>query len=463
MSEKTKIKIGLEIHGYIKTDSNKKLFCNCKTEHNADPNTNICPVCTSQPGSKPMCTNSEALNKVIAISLMLGCKINQRMLFQRKHYSWPDLPSGYQKTISGAFSKPVGINGNFLNIGISDVHLEEDPARWDPVTGKVDYNRSGTPLVEIVTEPDFKDISELRDWLKNLVTTLSYIDAWDKEAGIKSDVNVSIAPKYDRVEIKNVNSFTSIIKAAEYEVERQLEVTSSGKKVAQETRAWDDSSQTTKFMRSKENAQDYMFIPDPDLPVMNVSDKLIKELQSKLPELPSVKKERYLNKLKLDKDDAYVMSSNIYLAEIFEEALAKKIKPNIAVRWLRRELLRVANFQKKDIDELPLTKKNLVDLMLLVSENKITDKVGQKIIEELAQKSFDVNDYVKKNNLETVSDSGAIEKFCQEAINENPNAISDYKAGKENALNFLMGQVMRKSRGQASPATVIPLLKKLIK
>ena len=179
------IKIGLEIHGYIKTKSEKKLFCNCDVTHEEKPNTHICPVCTAQPGCKPMAPNREAIDKIIAIGLMLGCKINQRMLFQRKHYSWPDLPSGYQKTISGSFAEPVGVKGNFLDIGITDVHLEEDPARWDPVTGCVDYNRSGFPLVEIVTDPDFRSIDELRDWLKNLVTTLSYINAIDKESGIK--------------------------------------------------------------------------------------------------------------------------------------------------------------------------------------------------------------------------------------------------------------------------------------
>ncbi|MFP4111618.1 MAG: Asp-tRNA(Asn)/Glu-tRNA(Gln) amidotransferase subunit GatB [Candidatus Woesearchaeota archaeon] len=459
----TKIKIGLEIHGYINTDSKRKLFCNCKTDQTSEANTNICPVCTSQPGSKPMLPNNEALKKIIAISLMLGCKVNQRLIFQRKHYSWPDLPSGYQKTISGAYSHPVGINGNFLDIGISDVHLEEDPAKWDPVTGCVDYNRSGYPLVEIVTEPDFRSVDELREWLKNLVTTLSYIKAIDKDSGIKSDVNVSIEPKYKRVEIKNVNSFSSIVSAAEYEVERQKEVVDKGEDVKQETRTWDEKTGKTLFMRSKENAADYMFIPEPDLPVISIENNTIKDITKILPELPSIKKERYEKKHNLKKEDAYVISSNIYLAEIFEEAIKNKIDPKIAVRWLRRELLRVANFQKKDIDELPITNENMINLMNLIKDNKITEKVAQKIIEKLSQKTFDVKEYVKKNNLETVSDSGEIEKFCKEAIDENPNAITDYKNGKENALNFLMGQVMRKSRGKASPNTVIPLLKKLIK
>lgn len=457
-----KIKVGLEIHGYIKVDSGRKLFCDCKLSHDTSPNTNICPICTSQPGSKPKLPNKEAMDKILKIGLMLDCRINEDMLFQRKHYSWPDLPSGYQRTISGAFSNPVGVKGNFLGIGITDVHLEEDPARWDPVSGCVDYNRSGFPLIEIVTEPDFTSIDELRDWLKNLVTTLSYIDAIDKEAGIKSDVNVSISPRYQRVEIKNVNSFTSIVKSAEYEVERQQELIASGKEIKQETRAWDDTSETTKFMRSKENAQDYMFIPEPDLPVININKKTVEEIKKTLPEKPHEKKERYIKKLKLEEEDAKVISSNIYLAEFFEEAIKKDIKPKIAVRWCKRELLRVSNYNKKDIEELPLTKDNLIELMSLVQEQKITDKIGQKLIERLSDKSFDVKKYVKDNNLETVSDTGEIERLCKEAIEENPAAIKDYKAGKENALNFLMGQVMRKSRGKASPPEVIKLLKRLI-
>jgi aspartyl-tRNA(Asn)/glutamyl-tRNA(Gln) amidotransferase subunit B len=458
-----KIKIGLEIHGYIKTDSTKKLFCNCNISHEEEPNTNICPVCTAQPGSKPMAPNKEAIDKIVAIGLMLGCKINQKMLFQRKHYSWPDLPTGYQKTISGSFAEPVGVNGNFLDIGITDVHLEEDPARWDPVSGCVDYNRSGFPLVEIVTDPDFTSIDQLRDWLKNLVTTLSYIDAIDKEAGIKSDVNVSIEPKYQRVEVKNVNSYSSIVSSAEYEVQRQLELVNKGLDVKQETRTWDDESQTTKFMRSKENAQDYMFIPDPDLPIIKISTQEIEKIAKSLPEKPFEKKERFVKSLKIEEDDASVISSNIYLAETFEEAIKNKVEPKLAVRWVRRELLRVANFQKKEIEDLPITKNNLIDIMTLIQEKKITEKVGQKIIEELSVNTFDVKTYVKDNKLEAVSDSSALENFCKEAISENPKAIEDFKSGKESALNFLLGQVMRKSRGQAVPNDVIPMLKKLLK
>jgi aspartyl-tRNA(Asn)/glutamyl-tRNA(Gln) amidotransferase subunit B len=341
--------------------------------------------------------------------------------------------------------------------------VSEDPARWDPITGCVDYNRSGFPLVEIVTEPDFKSINELRSWLTNLVTTLSYINALDKEAGIKSDVNISVAPKFQRVEIKNVNSFTSIIMAAEYEVERQEKLEKEGKVILQETRAWDDSSETTKFMRSKENAQDYMFIPDPDLPMIKIEDSLIDSIQKILPEKPHEKKERYIKKLKLDNEDAYVLSSNIYLAEIFEDALKHKIEPRIAVRWLRRELLRVANYQKKDIEELPVTKENLLDLMSLVQEKKITDNVAQKIIEQLSEKSFNVKKHIKDMKLEAVSDTGELERLCRQAIDENPKAVADYLGGKEQALNFVMGRVMRKSGGKATPNTVIGLLKKIIK
>ncbi|MBN2454414.1 Asp-tRNA(Asn)/Glu-tRNA(Gln) amidotransferase GatCAB subunit B, partial [Candidatus Woesearchaeota archaeon] len=271
------IKVGLEIHGYLAVENRTKLFCEDKIELNAEPNTNICPICTGMPGSKPMLPNRQAVEKIVAIAAMLNCRINRRLLFQRKHYSWPDMPTGFQRTMSGSYSVPVGEEGDFLGIGISDVHLEEDPARWDPETGCVDYNRSGQPLVEIVTKPDFKSAAEVREWLKKLMTTLSYIKAIDPEAGVKSDVNVSVGPAFNRVEVKNVNSFRSIVKAIEYEIMRQQAELKDGKKISQQTRAWNEKAETTAFMRSKEQAMDYMFIPEPDLPVVKLEQKQVKE------------------------------------------------------------------------------------------------------------------------------------------------------------------------------------------
>ncbi|HLD55297.1 MAG TPA: Asp-tRNA(Asn)/Glu-tRNA(Gln) amidotransferase GatCAB subunit B, partial [Candidatus Nanoarchaeia archaeon] len=250
------VKIGLEIHGYLV--ANEKLFCKCKAEHglkNSKPNMNICPICTGQPGAKPLLPNKEAINKVIQIALILGCKINNELVFQRKHYSWPDLPKGYQTTISGPHAKPVGEHGKFLGIGITEAHLEEDPAAWNPKTGEIDYNRSGFPLVEIVTEPDFTSSEQVVDWLKQLIATLGYIKAIDKKMGIKSDVNVSIEGGA-RIEVKNVNSINNIKNTIEHEIERQ---TKNLPKV-QETRRYDETKGITTLMRTKEQAQDYRFI-----------------------------------------------------------------------------------------------------------------------------------------------------------------------------------------------------------
>ncbi len=456
------IKVGLEVHGYLKMNSKAKLFCNCKIGE-AQANRNICPTCTSMPGSKPMAPNREAVDRIISIAGMLGCRINSRLLFQRKHYDWPDLPSGYQRTMSGSYSVPVGEEGSFLGIGIADVHLEEDPARWDPVSGNVDYNRSGFPLVEIVTKPEFKSAVEVREWLKKLMTTLSYIEAIDADVGVKSDVNVSISPKFERVEIKNVNSFRSIIQAIEYEVRRQEKEVKDGKPIPQQTRAWDDSAGVTIFMRSKESAMDYMFIPEPDLPAVILDERWIKSIISMLPEKPAEKIERYIKKMKIDKVDAEVLSSDILLAEKFEKVVAKKIDPVLAARWFRRELLRVLNYNKKELNELEADENHIAQLLKLVAEKKVTDETAKRLLEKLVEKPFDVEKYVREEELVAVSDKSELEKYCKEAIEENKKAVDDYNAGNEKALNFIVGSVMRKSKGKATPQQVNEILKRMIK
>ncbi|MBW3011634.1 Asp-tRNA(Asn)/Glu-tRNA(Gln) amidotransferase subunit GatB, partial [Candidatus Woesearchaeota archaeon] len=416
-------KIGLEIHGYLMmNETKKKLFCNCKVSTNSGPNTNICPVCTGQPGNKPMLPNKEAVDKIIKCGLMLNCTINHNLLFQRKHYSWPDLPNGFQKTMSGSYAVPVGEKGNFLGIGITEVHLEEDPARWDPVSGKVDYNRCGFPLIEIVTEPDFKSADEVREWIKKLLTALGYVNAIDKEAGIKSDINVSIAPDFKRVEIKNVNSLKSIVRAIEYDIERQQEEPVT----LMHTRAWDEEKGHTIMMRTKETAQDYMFIPEPDLPVVKIDDKYIDAIRHTLPEKPEQKIEKY-TKLGIPKEDAVILSSEILLAELFEK-VANEIDPKLAAKWLRRELLRVLNYSQKEMKDLMIDEKYIIELLSMVQDKTITETTAQKILEELVEKPFSPKEYVKKKGLGAVSGEEELKKFCNEAIKENPKAVEDYKA-----------------------------------
>ena len=440
------LKVGLEIHGYIK--SAKKLFCNCDVVDEATPNTHICPICTGQPGSKPMLTNADALEKAIAIGLMLGCRINENLLFQRKHYSWPDSPNNFQRTMSGSYAVPVGENGTFEGIRITQVHLEEDPARWDPVTGEIDYNRAGTPLIEIVTEPDFTESEQVREWLQKLVTTLSYIKVLNKTAGIKSDVNVSISPDFERVEIKNVNSQSAIVEAIGVESKRQSLEKQAGNNIPMQTRTYDSATKETLFMRSKENAQDYMFIPDPDIPFITITPEFVAQLQESLPETPSVK-EANLKKLGVKDDDAQVLSQEFELIVLFEKLAQKQIPIKTLVTYLRREAVGVANYHKKELADLVFDEVQIGELLTVLSQGKITDQTAREVFQTLLLKPFDVKSYIAEKGLLIIEDSSQLDTWCSETIAEQSKAVADYKSGQENALNFLVGQVMKKSRGTA--------------
>ena len=316
--QKIKGMIGLEIHIYIITK--EKLFCRCKAsrEKGLRPNINICPTCTAQPGAKPMLPNEEAVKQAVRIGLMLGCKINNEMRWQRKHYDWPDLPKGYQNTISGAYAVPIGVNGEFHKIGIWSMHLEEDPAAWEPDTGCVDYNRSGLPLVEIITAPDFINSEQVSEWLKILLHNLSYLKSVDGNAGIKVDVNVNIPKKTERVEIKNLNSIENIARAIDYELERQITEGSE-----RETRRFDKVKGETIRMRGKEEAEDYRFISDPDLQDIVLDPKMIEHLKKSLPESPDKKLEKMIKKFRINDKDAEVLTQHLDIAEFFE-ALANK-------------------------------------------------------------------------------------------------------------------------------------------
>jgi len=459
----TKIMIGLEVHGYIKTK--EKLFCKCKKPSKSDEiNTTICPRCTGQPGSKPMLPNKEALKKVLQLATIFGSDITKKTYFQRKQYSWPDMPVGYQRTCSGNVT-PNGVGGEFMGIGIEEIHLEEDPAAWDPVSGDVNYNRAGVPLAEIVTKPEFKSTEELRAWLKELILVASYIDAIDPEYNIKSDVNVSIEDSgYSRVEIKNVNSFTNIVKCAEAEVRRQKELVAKGEKISQETRRYNEELDTTEFMRGKENADAYMFVPEPDLPNLIIEDSFIEEIKASIPELPQEKREKY-SKFDLTDEDVEVLVSNKYLAELFEYGLNKKLNPKEVGLFLRREILRVLNYNKatfKDLEQKNI-KSEISILLELLSSEKISYTTAQKIIEKLFEEKFDVEEYIKDNNLAQVNDDSLIEELVLKALKEAPKAVEDYKQGNTKSLNFVVGIVMRETKGTAKPQTVNKIMLKKVK
>lgn len=293
------------------------------------------------------------------------------------------------------------------------------------------------------------------------MVTLSYIEAIDPGAGIKADVNLSVAPAYRRVEIKNVNSFRSIVRAIEYESARQLSDIREGTAIEQHTRAWDDDAGKTVFMRSKETAEDYMFIPEPDLPVIEVSPSYLKAIASRLPEKPRKKAERYVKKLHVPEDDANIISSDLRIARLFEE-VAEAVNPALAARWIRRELLRVLNYRQKELEETGLTAKHLTQLLKMLEKRKITDSVAQRIIEGLVEKPFDVEEHVKKERLGAVSDRSEIAALCREAIQENPKAVEDYRKGRKEALHFLVGKVMQKTRGAATPREVGAQLMKIL-
>jgi aspartyl-tRNA(Asn)/glutamyl-tRNA(Gln) amidotransferase subunit B len=453
-----KYKIGLEIHVYI--DTQEKLFCSCPVDPNAQPNTTICPRCTGQPGSKPMLPNKEAIEKVIKAGLMLNCTINNNLVWQRKHYDWPDLPNGYQRTMSGSYAVPVGEHGRFLDIGIRELHLEEDPARWDPAKGTVDYNRSGYPLIEIVTYPDFQDVEGVRDWLKSLMTTLQYVHAVNNNLGVKCDVNVSVAPDFGRVEVKNLNSFKSIVKAISYELDRQTKQIARGRLIEQQTRAWVEREGKTVFMRSKEQALDYRFIPDPDLPVVEVAQSWLREIKKELPEGPQKRAEK-LMKRGVDRENARIIASDLYIADFFDSVTG--IDPVFLSKWIRKELLRVVNLSKKDFNDIGFNYHHLKELVELLEKEEITSEIGRNILEQLIQRDFSPKAYVKEQKLSMIKGKAALEELCKNAIAEKKEAVEDYRRGKEMAINAIVGWVMKETKGTAKPQEVKEIIKKLLK
>jgi len=449
-------KIGLEIHGYIST--NEKLFCTCKSEHglkHSKPNTNICPICTAQPGAKPMLPNKSAVDKAIQIAVILGCKINEKLVWQRKHYDWPDLPKGYQNTISGPYAVPVGIKGKFLKINIKEAHLEEDPAAWNPKTGEIDYNRSGSPLIEIVTEPDFKTPEQVVEWLKQLIATLGYIKAIDKKSGIKADINVSI-PKGARIEMKNINSLKNIKTAIEYEIKRQKKELPK----AQETRMFDENKGTTIKMRSKEQTEDYRFISEPDLPVIKIENSRVNKIESNLPETPHKKLKKLIKKYKINKKSAEVLTKKLEIVEFFEKVI-EKVKPHLAVSWTTGELLRILNYSKKELDEVEINPKHFIELLKLIEKKSITKLKAKEILNKFIPKSFSPKKQAEKHS--KISEKSEIEKVCNQIIKENPKAVQDYKSGKKESLNFLIGQVMKKTNKRADFKTSKDILEKKLK
>lgn len=450
------MKCGLEIHVQLETDS--KLFCDCRTNYQDAPaNTNICFVCLNQPGAKPYPPNESAVNNAIKIALMLGCKIAENeTYFMRKHYDYPDLSSGYQRT-----SIPIGYEGNLNGIRIREVHLEEDPAQYKPDLGVVDFNRSGIPLIEIVTEPDMTSPEEARTFLRELIRVLEYSGSARGEGTMRADVNISLEGG-KRAEIKNVNSIKGAYKALKYEIIRQKNLLRRGVEIKQETRAFLESQMITVPMRLKEEADDYRYIPDPDLPPMVAEDEQVECIKENMPEPPHIKSKRFIEEYGIAEEYSKVITSELALADAYEE-VAKKIDPSFAALWMRDELKRVLNYNKMGFADSKITTDNIVELLKLIQDKKVTPKAAKKIIEKMPKNPNSPAKIAEELGLIGVTDKESVLKAVKQAIDENPQAVSDYHEGKKGAMNFLIGQVMRLTRGKADPGETAKFLTEALK
>ena len=446
------MKCGLEIHVQLKTDS--KLFCNCNTDYQDAPsNTNICPVCLNQPGAKPYPTNDKALEAALKIALMLDCKITDDVAyFMRKHYNYPDLPSGYQRT-----SVPIGYEGELNGVRIREVHMEEDPGQYKPDLGIVDFNRSGIPLIEIVTEPDMKSPEEARTFLKDLIRVLDYSGDARGEGSMRADVNISLEGG-KRAEIKNINSIKGAYRALKFEMVRQKNLIKRGVEVKQETRAFLESQMITVAMRLKEGAEDYRYLLDPDLPPMMIGEDMINRIKEEMPESPNIKVKRFMSEYNLAEEHAKVLASELALADAFEE-VAKVIDSEFAALWMRDEVKRVLSYNKLDYAESEFTSENLIELFKMIQNKEVTAKAAKKIIEIMPISDKNPKAIAEELGLSGIVDESEVIAAVEKAIAENPEAIKDYNEGKSNALNYLVGQVMRFTKGKAEPARTVELLK----
>ncbi|WP_456418894.1 Asp-tRNA(Asn)/Glu-tRNA(Gln) amidotransferase subunit GatB [Methanocaldococcus infernus] len=457
------MKCGLEIH--VQIDTKSKLFCSCPTNYlDVEPNTNVCPICLGLPGAKPMAPNKRAVEIAIMVARMLGCKIitDKEIYFQRKHYDYPDLPSGYQRT-----STPIGVDGEFLGIGIEEVHLEEDPGQYNPSLGLVDYNRSGTPLIEIVTKPDIKSPEEARAFLKNLMTLFRYLGSLRGEGTMRADVNISInymGVQGERVEVKNINSIKGVYKVLKYELIRQKNIIKRGGKVKRETRAFLESQMITKSMRAKETAEDYRYIPDPDIQPIIITEDWLRKIEEEMPETPLEKKKRFIEEYGVNEKDAEVLVSDLDMAELFEKVVKALGKEDVdlAVTWIRNELRRSLQYHKVDLYESGIKPEHMVELIKLIKDEVISQKIAKDLVDELVinRGKKTPKEIVEEKGLKVIKDTNFLEKAVEEAIKNNPKAVEDYLSGKKEALNFLMGQVMKITKGRAEPRKVIELLKK---
>ncbi len=466
--------IGLETHVELATAT--KIFCSCTTEFGGAPNTHCCPVCTGMPGTLPT-LNEKVLEYAVKASLALGCTVTQRNKFDRKNYFYPDLPKAYQ--ISQLYL-PIGRDGKVpitwgqgesKVIGIHELHMEEDAGKlvhdpWQDLT-QCDYNRCGVPLIEIVTEPDFRSGDEVIAYLEKLRSTLQYLGVSDckmQEGSLRCDVNLSVRPAGTselgtRTEMKNLNSFKAISRAIEYEARRQIERIEEGKRVIQETRRWDENKDATYSMRSKENAQDYRYFPEPDIPPIELSDAYLDQLRTGMPEMAEAKRARYQADYGLSDYDAGMMTGEKALADFFESCVALGAEPKTACNWIMTQVLRKLKELVREPHQMTFTPQSLCRLLELVKEGSLNRNTAVGVFDAVFADNGDIDAYVKAKGLSQVRDMKQIETVVTQVLAENPQSVSDFQAGKEKAFGFLVGQCMKALQGQGDPQLVNRLLR----
>ena len=468
MREDYEVVMGLEVHAELSTKT--KIFCSCSTEFGAKPNTHVCPICMAMPGTLPV-LNEKVVEYAVRAGLATNCTISKDSKNDRKNYFYPDTPRAYQIS---QFDKPLCENGYIeietsngkKKIGITRIHIEDDAGKLehDDLAGGalIDLNRAGVPLIEIVSEPDFRSIEEVNAYLRKLKSILEYVEVSDckmEEGSFRADINTSIRPIGSeklgtRTEMKNMNSFKSISRAIEYEIQRQSEVLDNGGIIEQETLRWDDVSGRTFSMRNKEDAQDYRYFPEPDLVAIKLSDEYIENIRKTLPELPESRKTRYMEEYKLSEKDARLLTASKYLSNLFEaaEKICKNAKA--VANWILSDISRILNEEELEPEHIPFTGAELASLVELIDKGTISSAIGKKVLEEMFAEDATTRkpeEIIKAKGWIQISDEGAIKEVVMQVLEANPQSIADYKAGKDRALGFLVGQAMKATKGKANP------------
>lgn len=471
------IVMGLEVHTELATKT--KIFCGCSTEFGGEPNTHVCEICSGMPGTLPL-LNERVVEFAVRTGLATNCQITQKTKFDRKNYFYPDLPKAYQISqlylpiCRNGYIEVKGENGEPKKIGIHEIHMEEDAGKlihdeFEDCT-LVDYNRCGVPLLEIVSEPDFRSADEVIEYLEKLRAILQFTGVSDckmQEGSLRADVNLSVRPKGQkefgtRTEMKNLNSFHAIARAIEYESRRQIDLLEDGEAVVQETRRWDDNKGYSYAMRSKEDAQDYKYFPEPDLPPIEISDARIQEIRESMPELPEQKKQRYREALGLPEYDTEILTGNLAFVSLFEEAVKLCDSPKDVANWIMGEVMKLLNDTGTLPEDMTLAPEKLAAVIQMVKSGKINRGTGKTVLEKVFTDGVDPESYVKENNLAQITDLSAIRPVLEEVIAANEKSVSEYKAGKTQAMGYIMGQAMRALKSKAPAQEVQKMLHELL-